>query len=68
MRIIAMGFPSKAIEGIYRNSMEDVKNFFAKRHSNHYKYIIYAMIKNMEIAFINNDGFLLKIMRLHPLI
>ena len=36
-KIIAMGFPSKAIEGIYRNSMEDVKNFFAKRHPNHYK-------------------------------
>ena len=37
MRIIAMGFPSKAIEGIYRTSMEDVKAFFAKRHPNHYK-------------------------------
>ena len=36
-KISAMGFPSKAIEGIYRNSMEDVKNFFAKRHPNHYK-------------------------------
>ena len=37
MKIIAMGFPSKSIEGIYRNSMEDIKAFFAKRHQNHYK-------------------------------
>ena len=36
-RIIAMGFPSSSIEGIYRNSMEDVKKFFTKRHPNHYK-------------------------------
>jgi len=36
-KIIAMGFPSTSIEGIYRNNMEDVKNFFAKRHPDHYK-------------------------------
>ena len=35
--IIAMGFPSSAIEGIYRNSMGEVKAFFGKRHPNHYK-------------------------------
>ena len=35
--IIAMGFPSSSIEGIYRNNMEDVKAFFAKRHPGHYK-------------------------------
>ena len=37
MNIIAMGFPSTSIEGIYRNHMEDVKQFFAIRHPNHYK-------------------------------
>ena len=37
MRIIAMGFPSKSIEGIYRNNMDDVKSFFAKRHPKHHK-------------------------------
>ena len=36
-RIIAMGYPSKSIEGIYRNNMEDVKIFFQARHPNHHK-------------------------------
>ena len=36
-RIIAMGYPSKSIEGIYRNNIEDVKIFFNARHPNHHK-------------------------------
>ncbi len=36
-RIIAMGYPSKSIEGIYRNNMDDVKTFFEVRHPNHHK-------------------------------
>ena len=36
-RIIAMGFPSTSIEGLYRNPMEEVQRFFNERHPNHYK-------------------------------
>ena len=43
MKIIAMEFPSTSIEGMYRNSMEDVKAFFVKRHPNHYKVYRYFM-------------------------
>ena len=35
--IIAMGKPSTSIEGIYRNKLEDVKEFFNSRHPEHYK-------------------------------
>ena len=37
MKIIAMGLPSTSIESLYRNSMEDVKRFFNKRHPKHHK-------------------------------
>ena len=36
-KIIAMGKPSTSIEGMYRNKLEDVQEFFNKRHPNHYK-------------------------------
>lgn len=36
-RIIAMGLPSVSFEGLYRNSMTDVQNFFNQRHPAHYK-------------------------------
>jgi phosphatidylinositol-3,4,5-trisphosphate 3-phosphatase and dual-specificity protein phosphatase PTEN len=35
--IIAMGFPSSGVEGIYRNPLPEVQRFFAKRHAGHYK-------------------------------
>ncbi len=36
-RLIAMGFPSEGREGIIRNPMSKVQQFFEERHANHYK-------------------------------
>lgn len=36
-RIIAMGLPSSNIEGLFRNSMDDVRKFFQQRHPEHHK-------------------------------
>ncbi|KAK8797067.1 hypothetical protein WA158_004277 [Blastocystis sp. Blastoise] len=36
-RIIAMGYPSSNMEGLYRNKLSDVVNFFNTRHAHHYK-------------------------------
>lgn len=35
-RIIVMGYPSKGLEGLYRNRREDAKKFLDHRHSNNY--------------------------------
>ena len=57
-RIIAMGFPSSSLEGIYRNNMETVKKFFAKRHPNHYK--VYNLCDDKKYppnSFYKQDSF-----------
>ena len=35
--IIAMGYPSTSLEGLYRNPMDEVQKFFNTRHPSHYK-------------------------------
>jgi len=35
-RIVAMGYPSDNIEGVYRNKRSIVKTFLDRRHPNHY--------------------------------
>ena len=47
-RIIAMGFPSNSIEGLYRNPMEEVQKFFNTRHPSHYK--IYNLCEEKTYA------------------
>jgi hypothetical protein len=38
---VAMGFPAAAVEGMYRNNLEDVAAFFKRKHSG--KFLIWNL-------------------------
>jgi phosphatidylinositol-3,4,5-trisphosphate 3-phosphatase/dual-specificity protein phosphatase PTEN len=45
-RIIAMGFPSDSVEGLYRNAIAHVQAFFQARHAGRFK--IYNLCSERE--------------------
>ena len=55
-RIIAMGLPSSNIEGLFRNSMDDVRKFFQTRHPERHKVYNLCDDKNYDIKLFHKQA------------
>ncbi len=52
--VIAMGFPSEGAEGVYRNPLKQVQQFFLLRHPNHFR--IYNLCSERAYDHAKFDG------------
>ena len=55
-RVIVMGYPSKGIEGFYRNRREDAKKFLEHRHGKNFWVFNFCPVKENSYAASFFDG------------
>eukprot|EP01027_Heterolobosea_sp_BB2_P015315 GEZU01021925.1.p1 GENE.GEZU01021925.1~~GEZU01021925.1.p1 ORF type:complete len:126 (+),score=10.01 GEZU01021925.1:123-500(+) len=55
-RVIAMGFPSQDLEGLYRNPMPEVQRFVELHHKDRYKVYNLCSERSYDPAFFHHRG------------